>query len=106
MNSSLRNWCESCLAQFSIPGTRTFARPYESWIHWRLCSEGYSPQSVEAAADGLDVDRDTLNGQRSPEIAETILKKIERCYVFVADVTIVNPDVSDSDRKTPNPNVF
>ncbi len=63
-------------------------------------------QSVETVADGLDIDRDTLNEQGSPDIAATILEKITRCDVFVADVSIVNSEASASDRKTPNPNVL
>lgn len=64
----------------------------------------------EAAALATDltveprIDHDTQNVPGSPDIARTILKKIEHSHVFVADVTIIN-DHTDP-RATPNPNVL
>jgi hypothetical protein len=56
--------------------------------------------------DTLDVepviDRDTKDVPGSPDIAKTILEKIDRAQIFVGDVTIVN---QGEKRLTPNPNV-
>ena len=50
------------------------------------------------------IDRDTQNVPGCPDIASTILQKIESADVFVADVTIVGR-ISPGERPTPNPNV-
>ena len=54
-------------------------------------------------------DRDTLGAVGSPSIAETILSKIDRCAVFVADLSFVGTgdfERPDGPRKIPNPNVL
>lgn len=51
------------------------------------------------------MDEDTAGVAGWPEITSTILDKIERCEVFVADITPVNGPCSDF-RLTPNPNVL
>ena len=44
----------------------------------------------EALRDtSIELDRDTKNVAGSPPITDTILKKIEGCAVFVADLTFV-----------------
>lgn len=50
------------------------------------------------------VDRDTLGIPGAPDIAETILDKIEQSQVFVCDVSIINHN--DQTHATPNPNVL
>jgi hypothetical protein len=50
------------------------------------------------------VDRDTSGVPGSPDIATTILEKIDNCDVFVCDVSIINSD--QGQRPTPNPNVL
>ena len=50
------------------------------------------------------IERDTEGVPGSPNIAETILAKIDDCNIFVGDVSIINPD--SEKRKTPNPNVM
>ena len=50
------------------------------------------------------VDSDTSNVPGSPPIAETILRKIRECAVFVADVTPIETTVGG--KKLPNPNVM
>lgn len=50
------------------------------------------------------IDRDTMGIPGAPNIAETILKKIEQAHVFVCDVSIINAKTRQ--RKTPNPNVL
>ena len=57
------------------------------------------------AHDGrIEVDQDTHGVDRSPPIAETILRKIREAAVFVADVT---PTCTTSKgKRVPNPNVM
>lgn len=50
------------------------------------------------------VDRDTQGISGSPDIVATILEKIEKCQVFVPDVSIINPGTKF--RLSPNPNVL
>jgi hypothetical protein len=50
------------------------------------------------------VDRDTANTPGSPDIADTILKKIDAADIVVADVSIINH--GSKARPTPNPNVL
>ena len=50
------------------------------------------------------IDRDTRGVPGSPPIADTILKKIDKSDIFVADVSIVTP--SDAERPMSNPNVM
>jgi hypothetical protein len=52
----------------------------------------------------LSLDKDTQKTSGSPDVAETIFKKIRAADIFVADVTIINPD--GKPRLTPNPNVL
>ena len=51
------------------------------------------------------LDEDTSGVAGWPEITSAILDKIERCEVFVADITPINGPQS-SFRLTPNPNVL
>src|SRR5262245_5962387 len=57
----------------------------------------------------IELDKDTQGVPGSPPIVETILKKIEECAVFVADVTYVGTskegftNTSGSARRFPNP---
>jgi hypothetical protein len=50
------------------------------------------------------VDRDTAGVPGTPDIASTILSKIEQAQAFVCDVSIINQ--STQSRFTPNPNVL
>ena len=55
----------------------------------------------------VEVDRDTSGVSGTPDIASTILKKIDAADGFVADVTIINADTAGNEgRLTPNPNVL
>lgn len=69
--------------------------------------------ALEKAIDGiletelqidLILDRDTKNTPGAPDIAQTILVKIDKAIVVVADVSIVNK--GSERRLTPNPNVL
>ena len=55
--------------------------------------------------EALRVDEDTAGVTGWPEITSTILEKIERCEVFVADITPIN-SLGCNSRPTPNPNVM
>lgn len=60
----------------------------------------------------LELDKDTQGIAGSPPIAETILRKIEDCAVFVADLSFVGEskngftNASGKPRQFPNPNVL
>jgi len=51
------------------------------------------------------IERDTKGVSGSPHIVKAILDKIDRCDLFVADVSIINSH-DKIGRKTPNPNVL
>lgn len=51
------------------------------------------------------VDRDTMNVPGSPDIGDTIFEKIDKCDLFIADITLINDEASGY-RRTPNPNVM
>ena len=52
------------------------------------------------------IDRDTADVAGSPDIAQTILDKVESAAVFLCDVSIINGPVAQGTRATPNPNVL
>ncbi len=49
-------------------------------------------------------DRDTKNVPGTPDICDTLFSKIDKCSFFVADISILNNNISG--KKTPNPNVL
>ena len=53
----------------------------------------------------ITVDRDTANVPGSPDIGDTIFDKIDKCDLFIADLTLINNKHSRY-RRTPNPNVL
>lgn len=53
----------------------------------------------------LNIDRDTINTSGSPEITESIFRKIDTCTFFVADISLINGSIQGC-KKTPNPNVL
>jgi hypothetical protein len=57
----------------------------------------------ESSQVNLIIDRDTQDVPGSPEIANTILGKIDRAQIFVCDLSIINQGAT---RTTPNPNVL
>jgi len=52
----------------------------------------------------IEVSRDTQGLSGAPNIGDAIYEKIDNADIFVADVSIINPDAEG--RKTPNPNVM
>lgn len=61
--------------------------------------EKIAPFSLE-----FTVDRDTKNDPGTPDIMESIYKKIGKSKIFIADISIINSE--STNRKTPNPNVL
>src|SRR5271166_255280 len=51
------------------------------------------------------VERDVQGETGTPDIAQSIFRKIDECRIFVGDTSIINPRTK-KDRKTPNPNVL
>ena len=56
------------------------------------------------AAIYMGYDRDTKGVSGSPDITATIFDKIDKCILFICDVSIVNTNAEG--RKIPNPNVL
>ena len=101
----------------SLPATRTLRahsnRVFFSWQKTlpnatnRGLIEGALEKALEKLGDiAIDptLDRDTIDVAGSPDIISTILDKIDKAAVFVADVSIVTP--AEFDKPTPNPNVL
>ena len=84
--------------QSDLPETRSVVR-------WALDRAVRSLNRGGALEQALRVDQDTENVAGWPDIAATLLDKIERCELFVADLTPINRPVPDT-RLTPNPNVM
>jgi hypothetical protein len=66
--------------------------------------ENISKTYQKEALPELVIDQATREEPGSPNISETIFRKIDECNLFVADVSIINPN--SQERKTPNPNVL
>ena len=77
-------------------------------------NRGFIQSALESAAKSIHrdesikiepvIDRDTAGVPGAPDIADTILAKIEKSQIFVADVSIINK--KDKSRNVPNPNVL
>jgi len=62
-----------------------------------------------AVEDAPRIDQDTQGQSGTPAISETIYRKIEKCSVFLADVTLVgktDPKDGRRSKQLPNPNVL
>ncbi|MGT2736613.1 hypothetical protein ACVRXS_05505 [Streptococcus orisratti] len=51
-----------------------------------------------------EIDRDTKGVLGSPDIVDSILTKIDKCSLFIADISIINSNLNG--KRTPNPNVL
>lgn len=51
-----------------------------------------------------EIDRDTKGVLGSPDIVDSILTKIDKCSLFIADISIINSSLNS--KRTPNPNVL
>jgi hypothetical protein len=96
----------------SDASTQTVFYSWQSDLENRT-NRGFIQEALQKAIDAvletelamdLVLDRDTQNTVGAPDIAKTILDKIDRAVVVVADVSIVNS--GSSGRLTPNPNVL
>lgn len=54
--------------------------------------------------DSIRIDQDTADVPGTPEIANTILAKIEKTFIFLADLTIIAKTLEN--KQVPNPNVM
>lgn len=52
----------------------------------------------------IEIDQATRNIPGTPDITETIYKKIDECSIFLADITLINDKTAQ--KRTPNPNVL
>jgi hypothetical protein len=60
-------------------------------------------QNLEQVVN-VEIDQSTRDEPGSPDIPDTIFKKIEECSIFIADISFINS--KDVQRRTPNPNVL
>ncbi|MYE06921.1 MAG: hypothetical protein F4Y04_06840 [Chloroflexi bacterium] len=74
-------------------------------VRWALDRAVRSLNRGGTLEQALRVDQDTENVPGWPDIAATLLDKIDKCELFVADLTPVNGPEPGS-RLTPNPNVM
>ncbi|PHR71872.1 MAG: hypothetical protein COA67_05640 [Lutibacter sp.] len=72
-------------------------------------------QSIRSATNSVEdqiddvvfkLDEATRNVPGSPNIPMTIFEKITKSDIFICDLTTINTDATDIQRKTPNPNVL
>ncbi len=92
------NKTPQCLLFFSWESDRKGCRNFISSVINKL------PGNVSDIASVI-VDRDTANVPGSPDIGGTVFEKIQKCDLFIADVTIIN-EYNSGCRLTPNPNVM
>ena len=50
------------------------------------------------------IESDSRNDIGTPDLTESIFSKIDKCDIFIGDISIINPE--SCFRKTPNPNVL
>jgi hypothetical protein len=75
-----------------------------SFIEEALQKAASSLSSDELVNINPVIDRDTTGVPGSPDIGQTILRKIDECDIFVGDVSIINTE--QAERPAPNPNVL
>jgi hypothetical protein len=122
--AKLLSFCDGLLAvsetnndaQPETPPQQSLATIFYSWQSDspNSTNRGFIGDSLERAIKELKsdpdlqvdpcLDRDTQNVPGSPDIAATIFEKIDKCGLFVCDVSIVNQ--SAADRPMSNPNVL
>jgi hypothetical protein len=84
--------------QSDLPGQQVYLR-----LHLQSAVDEINARSGSVR---LQLDEATRDEQGSPNITEVIFRKIDRCSVFVADVSTINEKAPNGQRKTPNPNVL
>ena len=80
---------------------------FNSWQSDLPGNRNLIDKCLRQVADAVDIkiESATRGAKGSPDIAATILTKIDEADIFLADVSIINPAIVDG-RKTPNPNVL
>ena len=70
--------------------------------------EAVTPLEAEFSRDNLvvTIDEATRDEAGSPNIPMTILQKVRQADVFVCDITTINRDAPEGQRRVPNPNVI
>jgi hypothetical protein len=63
-------------------------------------------KDLEGSRLAIKLDEATRGVPGSPNIPDTILEKIRGSQIFICDVTTINPEAPDTQRKVPNPNVL
>lgn len=82
---------------------------FYSWQSDTATNRNYIEQCLEGAIDGnreWEIETATRNTRGAADITPTILNKIKESNLFLADISIINPQASSAERKTPNPNVL
>jgi hypothetical protein len=87
-----------CLIFLSWQSDRKDCRKYVDSLIKQL------PKNLSNLVTGM-IDRDTANVPGAPDIGDAIFEKIDKCDLFIADVTLIN-DNNSGFRLTPNPNVL
>jgi hypothetical protein len=110
------NWSHKTSDDFFLGHTQMASTIFYSWQSDlpNATNRGFIQTALERAARSIRddmsihvepvVDRDTTGVPGSPDIATTILQKIDSCDVFVCDVSIINS--GQGQRPAPNPNVL
>jgi hypothetical protein len=83
------------------------SKVFYSWQSDLPANRAYLQECLENAISRLpnyELETATRNSRGAVDIAQTILRKIDEADMFVADLSIINPEVEG--RKTPNPNVL
>lgn len=62
--------------------------------------------SAMAQLQGWEPETATRNTRGAVDIANTILMKIDKSNLLLADVSIINPNANEGEKKCPNPNVL
>jgi len=78
------------------------AKLNRNFIHNAL--EAVSKNCQKEGLFDLYIDQATREEPGSPNITDSIFRKIDESNLFVADISIINPN--SKERKTPNPNVL
>ena len=112
----ISNWPQKTSDDFFLGHAQMASTIFYSWQSdlSNATNHGFIQTALERAARSIRddtsihvepvVDRDTAGVPGSPDIATTILQKIDDCDVFVCDVSIINS--GQDQRPTPNPNVL
>lgn len=77
---------------------------YNENNHRKIINDAIKKAAKKFFDGEIIIDRDTIGHSGSPDILEVLIEKIEKCDIFIADVTIINKNYQG--KKVPNPNVM